>query len=325
MKKFDVITIGAATRDVFLRSKAIKVVKDDAFVTGEGECFALGSKIDVDEIVFETGGGATNAAVSFARQGLKTAFAGKIGATDARGQEILDALKAEKINTSLVIKDKDKMTAYSVLLLTARGERTALVYRGASADFRVQDFHWRKMKSKWIYVSSLGGEMSVLRSIWKHAKEHQIKIAWDPGAGELAYGWKKLAPLLKSVDVLHVNQEEAAKLMGMDYEQDEHCFDTLRKMVGGLTIVTGGTVGAFAGTATESWQSGTNHIKVISTTGAGDAFTSGFMAAYIRTGDVPYSLQFGTANAESVIRHISAKEGLLRTHTLSQPVVVTQR
>jgi sugar/nucleoside kinase (ribokinase family) len=237
----------------------------------------------------------------------------------------LDALKAEKINTSLVIKDKDKMTAYSVLLLTTRGERTALVYRGASADFKVHDFHWRKMKSKWIYVSSLGGDMSVLRSIWKHAKEHQIKIAWDPGAGELAFGWKKLAPMLKSVDVLHVNQEEAAKLMGMNYQQDESCFDKLRVMVGGLTIVTGGTGGALAGTAKESWQSGTHPIKVISTTGAGDAFTSGFMAAYIRTSDIPYALQFGTANAESVILHISAKEGLLRTHTLAKPVTVTRR
>ena len=52
MNNFDIVTIGAATRDVILRSRAIKIVQDDRFSTGEGECFTLGSKIEVDEISF---------------------------------------------------------------------------------------------------------------------------------------------------------------------------------------------------------------------------------------------------------------------------------
>lgn len=144
---YDVITVGAATRDVFLRSRGIQVIRDEAFSTGEGECFALRSKIDVDEIVFETGGGATNAAVTFARQGFRTAFVGKIGDRDARGREILAALRQEKVATTLVSTDHQKSTAYSVLLLTARGERTALVYRGASADFYPRDFAWTKIRA----------------------------------------------------------------------------------------------------------------------------------------------------------------------------------
>jgi ribokinase len=326
MKHFDVITIGAATRDVFLRSKAIKIIRDASFSTGEGECFALGSKIDIDEIVFETGGGATNAAVSFARQGFHTAFAGKIGATDARGGVILDALRKERVNVSIVTRDTKKATAYSVLLLTNRGERTVLIYRGASADFTPKDFHWSKMKTKWLYVSSLAGKLPILRSIWQHAERVGAKIAWDPGAGELALGREKLMPFLKQTAILHINQEEAARLMGLGYEQDEVSFDHIRKMVGGVTIVTGGTEGALAGTATASWRSDTHPIQVVDTTGAGDAFTSGFTASYIRTkGDIPRSLQFATANAESVVRYIGAKAGLLRTHKVTKPVHVIRR
>ncbi len=326
MKPFDVITIGSATRDVFLRSKAIKIIRDSSFSTGEGECFALGSKIDIDDIVFETGGGGTNTAVSFARQGLRTGFAGKIGATDARGKEILAALKKEKVDVSITTLDKKKPTGYAVLLLTYRGERTVLVYRGASADFATKDFHWPRMKTRWIYVSSLAGKMPILKSIWGHAKKIGAHIAWDPGAGELALGREKLLPLLRQTSILHVNQEEAARLMGLGYEQDEASFDHLRQLVGGVTIVTGGTEGALAGTATASWRSGTHPIQAVDTTGAGDAFTSGFTAAYIRSkGNIPRSLQFATANAESVIRTIGAKNGLLRTKTVAKPVTVTKR
>lgn len=326
MKPFDVVTIGAATRDVFLRSQEIRVIRDAAFSTGEGECFALGSKIDVDDIVFETGGGATNAAVSFARQGLRTAFVGKIGATDARGQEILTALRHEHVDTSLVVLDKRRSTAYAVLLLTARGERTALVYRGASADFHPRDFKWTSMNSRWIYVSSLAGKLPILRRIWRQARMTKARIAWDPGIGELALGLPTLRPLLAQTSILHVNQEEAAKLMGFGYEQDEASFDRLRQLNGGVTIVTGGTEGALAGTATESWRSATHSVQAVDTTGAGDAFTSGFVAAYLRRdGHIPSALQFATANAESVIRHIGAKAGLLRSRTLRRPVTVIRR
>lgn len=326
MTTFDVITIGAATRDVFLRSKAIRIVRDASFSTGEGECFALGSKIEVDDIVFETGGGATNAAVSFARQGFRTAFVGKIGATDSRGKEIIAALRAERVGTDLVVKDRQKATAYSVLLLTTRGERTVLIYRGASADFHVRDFPWTRIRSRWLYVSSLGGSLSILRRIWKHADRIGARIAWDPGVGELAHGLDTLRPLLRRADILHVNQEEAAKLMGFGYEQDEVSFDRLRQMVDGVTIVSGGTEGALAGTATQSWRSGTHPIQVVDTTGAGDAFTSGFTAAYVRRrGHIPSALQFATANAESVIRTIGAKNGLLKTRSIRQPVSVFAR
>lgn len=324
MKTFDVITIGSATRDVFLRSKAIKVIRDASFSTGEAECFALGSKIEVDEIVFETGGGGTNTAVGFARQGLRTAFAGKIGAHDARGQEILVALRADKVDVRLVTKDPRVSTAYSVLLLTPRGERTVLVYRGASANVRTRDLPWTKMRSRWLYVSSLAGEFSVLKKIWAHAKRYNINIAWNPGDVELALGLPRLQPLLRDVAVLSVNQEEAGKLVGLAAGHDSQAFHQLRSHVGGITLVTQGVEGALAGLGDKAWHCTTHPIKVNSTAGAGDAFGCGFVGAYIRTkGNIPKALQFATANSESVIQHVGTKKGLLRRLTVAKPAVIS--
>src|SRR3989344_4010604 len=107
---FDVITIGTVTRDVFLTSPLFKVLRDQAhlekigFKTGEAECFALGSKIEVKKPVMTIGGGAANAAVTFSRQGFRTAAVLKIG-DDESGDAIIKHLKKEKV-APLAVRDK---------------------------------------------------------------------------------------------------------------------------------------------------------------------------------------------------------------------------
>lgn len=324
MKPFDVITVGAATRDVFLRSRSIRIVRDDQFSTGEAECFALGSKLEVDDIVFETGGGATNTAVGFSRQGFSTAFIGRLGSHDARGREIVAALKEEGVDTSLVAWDKRNMTAYSVILLTDRGERTVLVYRGASAKFQASDVPWSRLRSRWIYVSSLGGSLPVHRSLWRHAARYNIRIVWNPGNGELAHGLDALKPLFRQTSILLLNQEEATSLVGLNRFQDREAFGQIRAYVHGVTVVTAGTDGSFAGDAHTAWHAGTHQITVTDTTGAGDAFGCGFTGAFMRSnGNIGRALQFATANSESVIQAVGAKRGLLSSRAKFAPVRLT--
>ncbi len=69
---YDIVVFGSATRDLFVKSKEFKTLKNKKFITGQGLCFNLGSKIKIDELFFATGGGGTNAATTFANQGLKT-------------------------------------------------------------------------------------------------------------------------------------------------------------------------------------------------------------------------------------------------------------
>lgn len=323
MKRYDIVTIGSATRDVFLRSRGIKIIRDDNFSTGEAECFALGSKIEIDELVFETGGGGSNTAVGFARQGFRTGFIGKIGASDARGREILQALHREKVDIHLIRQDQRQQTGYSVLLLTPRGERTVLVYRGASADFTSSDLPRRTAAAKWLYVSSLGGELTMLRQVWLWARATSMHIAWNPGAGELALGFARLRPFLAQADIVLLNQEEAAGLMNQTRDQEAETFHRLRSMLPGVTVVTEGVEGSLAGTPNAAWQCGTHQVKVIDTTGAGDAFGCGFVGSFIRHGNIPRAMQFATENSESVIAVVGAKPGLLRRPSRRRPARVT--
>ena len=127
---FDVLTIGTATRDVFLQSPYFRVVHDPqhlrrlGFPAGDAQCFALGAKIQVSPPVLAVGGGAANSSVTFARQGLKTGAVVGIG-RDANGKAALADLESERVKT-LPIYDPKQMTGYSVILLSPDGERTIL-------------------------------------------------------------------------------------------------------------------------------------------------------------------------------------------------------
>src|SRR3989344_2457449 len=95
---YDIITIGAATRDVFITSTKFKTKRDDNSPTDVDLVLPLGSKINVENIIFESGGGATNAAVTFARQGLKVATLCRVG-DDPGGRAIIEALEKEGVDS----------------------------------------------------------------------------------------------------------------------------------------------------------------------------------------------------------------------------------
>ena len=122
--------------------------------TGAEQCFPLGSKIEIKEIVFTTGGGGTNAAVTFGRQGFKAACVGVVG-SDIVGKEILAELKKERIKP-LFQEHSDDMTAYSTILVHSNAERTILSYKGEGQHFDLKKVPFGKLRAKWFYIDSFG-------------------------------------------------------------------------------------------------------------------------------------------------------------------------
>ncbi len=310
---YDIITIGSAVRDVFLLSKEFQLLKSDKFSTGVGECVALGTKIDVEQVVLSTGGGATNAAATFANLGFVTGIVSRVG-DDEPGDDVLRDLARYKIDATMVKRIKGGQTAYSTLLTAPTGERTALVHRGVSAEFSLADVPLKTLSAKWYYVSSLSGNIALLSKIIAHAKKTGAKISVNPGGGELAKA-SELRPLLKDVDVLFVNLEEAQTLTGLSTKDGKELAVALQgstsKSTATLDVVTDGPRGAYASMGKIKYSARTRNIHPISTTGAGDAFGSGVVSALAKGLTVDEALQIGTLNSESVIQHVGAKAGLL--------------
>ena len=131
--KYDVVTFGSATLDVFLKTRNFSFRKEKKFLSQKAVCFPFGSKADINDLAFRTGGGGTNAGAALALQGLKTVYCGMI-ASDFSGSEILKDLKRFGVDSSLVFKTDKAPTNFSVIFSWG-SDRTAFVWRGASEFF----------------------------------------------------------------------------------------------------------------------------------------------------------------------------------------------
>jgi len=317
---YDIISIGSATRDVFFSADELKKFKMDEFPTGEAICLGYGSKIEMKKIVLTSGGGGTNAAVTFARQGFRTACIGVVG-QDFNGQDILNELEGEGVDTQYFQKHNDDYTAYSVILVHPGGERTILSYKGEGQHFDANRIPLDKLKTSWIFVDSLGGHFDALEKTVNWAVENNIQLATNPGGKELAFGLEKLKPLLKNFSIVIMNQEEAAGLTGIPYEKEGEIFKFMDGIIGGVFVMTKGPDGVVVSDGKNIYRASVPDSPIVERTGAGDAFSSGFVVEYIRatndqrptTNDsIVKAIQFATANASSVVTQYGAKAGILK-------------
>jgi ribokinase len=317
---FDIVTFGSATRDLFLKSKDFKTLKSKEFITGQGLCFNLGSKIYLDDLFFATGGGGTNTAVTFAGQGLKTAYVGRAG-DDPGGKAILDELDKFRIR-GFVSVDRKIKTAYSIILSVSKKERTILVYNGACHYLTTGEIPFKELKSKWFYIAGLSGESKeTLLPIISFAKKNKIKVALNPGAAQLSLGLSGLKDILTTVDVLILNQEEGARLAGLAFEKEKEIFRKLDKYVKGIVVMTKGPKGVVVSDGKYIYSAGTfEERRYIDRTGAGDAFGSGFVSGLVRFGKVEEAIRLGSANGTAVVEELGAKNGLLTKNRYEKEV-----
>ncbi len=322
---YDIISIGSATHDVFLNAEHFQILDSHEFIAGKGICIPLGGKIRVERISFSSGGGGTNAAVTFARQGLRTACLGSIG-NDAYGAMILDELRREGVDAKYVQLRHEDTTAYSVILVTRSGERTVLAYVGEGAHWDVDAIAWEMLVAPWMYVNSLGGNLELLKRIVLEAKKTGRHLATNPGGKEIEMGLDVLAPLWKSFDIVGVNQEEAAQLTGLPYDREEAIFRKMDDAVGGIFIMTKGSKGITVSDGHYLYSAGIPNRDVVERTGAGDAFHSAFIAEFMRSGSIEKAIQMGTANATSVVLFYGAKKGILRKNDIGPaPLVMVHK
>ena len=322
---FDVVTIGTATRDVFLKSTDFKVLYDPkhlekiGFPKGEAACFALGSKLEVENPVFSTGGGAANAAVSFSRLGLHTAACVKIGDDDA-GKAVLAELKKEKIKPIVSVSKTDG-TAYSTVLITSGGERTILVFRGAGEHISERDLPVSQLKAKWAYFAPGKMSLPLLERTILTLKKQGTKVALNPSRGYLTLHNKKLERVLKEANVILVNREEASYITGVPYHKEDKLIKTFFGMFGeGIAVITEDKKGAVAFDGAYVYRVGIfEGTKMIDETGAGDAFGAGFVAGLIEMDDILYALRLASANAASVVEHIGGATGALNKKDFKRP------
>ena len=305
---YDVITIGAATQDVFLLSDGFHLMLSPT-MKRMCECFPLGEKINVEHVDFETGGGATNSAATFRNLGFKVAVAARTG-DDSAGDFIRKDLAVRDIRRQFIRIVKGGASGYAAILLTPHGDRTALVQRGVSASFTASDIPWNALRARWLYVTSLGGNLKLLKRLFAAACARGIQIAFNPGMQELKFGLKDVRAHCSAAHILLLNCDEASHLAQGEgnVQRLRRCLHTHRQ---NAVVVTDGERGAYYWDSRLFLHARARPVKVVNSTGAGDAFGSGFISGILRWRDPVHALQLATLNAAGTIQEMGAKRGLL--------------
>jgi len=341
MKK--VLTIGSGIQDVFTKYENVEKLdlhtkEDDlAYV-----CLRAGRKIELQDIIYNCGGGATNSAVSFARNGFETQSFFKIG-NDKAGDFILESLKKENVSTAHVIRTDAAPTGQSFIIPGPHGNSAVLVYRGANLTLQQKDLPEDAIKNAdQLYITSLSGPAAhLLISIAQIAKKYNVPVAANPGTSQLRAGADFLKEALGNINILILNSYESELLMtslmvkvpslNIPQTKDETLPELLQKPLGSATtsftlkqffntvhecgpeiiVVTNGSEGVYASDKKTIYFHPSIKINMVSSTGAGDAFGSSFVAQLLNNRSLEDALRMGIINSSSVIKHLGTQNGLL--------------
>ena len=314
-----IVSLGSALQDVYL------IDHDDLAPTmiGEESIFGkilVGTKVDIDKISYEVGGGGVNSAIEFARHGHEAILIGNIS-KDSAGNAITRVLDKEGIDTSYIDYMTNKSTGTSVILLDSKhGERTILTCRGASEKFdNFSPDDLDLIQPDWLYVTTLRGDMDTLLRFFEKAKSIGTKIMFNPGVRELTET-KKLIGLLEDVDVLLVNKKEASQIVPgvLLTELIYHLHNYV-----GTVIITDGQMGGIATNGEESYRFGIyEDTRMKDATGAGDAFGAGFLAHLAAGKSFRSSLIYASANSTSVVSQVGANHGMLTGNEQLHPMPI---
>lgn len=345
MKK--VLTIGSAMQDLFLECElstdAIHVhtkMVEQSYIS-----FAEGAKVEISAIERYIGGGGLNSAVSFARLGYKAIVFAAIG-DDELGRFIQQELTIQQVSIDYVQK-VSLQTGMSFIIPCPSGNRAVLVYRAANKLLHTCQLPNEVfINLSCIYVASLSGESGkLLPVVTQKAREKGIKTAVNLGTSQLMSDLHKVHEALSYIDILILNTHEAVTLLSaleaeqyqLRQEQKQRmqhddlpellyapleatttCFSLslffarIHEHGPHIVVVTNGAEGVYASSQGIIYFHPSVADKVVSTTGAGDSFSSAFVAWLIDGHSIADALRVGVLNSASVLLYVGTQTGLLK-------------
>lgn len=308
-QKYDIITVGSATVDVFAHTDStqseVVTLHDHKDIA-----YPLGAKILIKEMHFFVGGGGTNTAVAFSRLGLKTAFLGKIGKDD-NGKTISDCLFRERVD---FIGTYGNISGYSVILDSVKDDRTIFTYKGCNDELKYGDVDFKAINSKWLYLSSMMKDsLATQQKIADYAYKKGIKIAYNPSLYITNNHAMATKYVLRRSEIVVFNKEEAQALLSSKNDNIFQLLFEVAELGPKLVVITDGHNGAQCYNTRDGfvYSAKPTRVDIVETTGAGDAFASAFVAGIMLDKDIGTSMKMGMLNAESIIQHLGAKNILL--------------
>jgi 5-dehydro-2-deoxygluconokinase len=289
-KDIDLITVGRSSVDLYGQQVGGRIEDMGSFAKYVGGCPA-------------------NIAIGSARLGLRPALLTRVG-DDHMGRFLCEQLEREGVDTGLIASDPDRLTALAILGIRDREQFPLLFYRENCADMAlteddVDEAHMARSRALLITGTHLSapGVRAASRKAVRLAKAHGARVVLDidyrpvlwgltsPEAGENRYVESpevtvELQQFIADCDLI-VGTEEELHILGGTTDTMA-AIRRIRERTSAVIVCKRGALGcaAFAGEIGASLDDGVAgasfSIEVFNVLGAGDAFMSGFLRAWLR-------------------------------------------
>ena len=315
-----IVCVGSSSVDIFFPTEE-GIISDtpDELTSQRKFSFELGAKYQIEDRYEFFGGCAANVAVGLSRLGVEVSCYSRIG-KDHLGNMIEHMLKKEGVETSLIQHDEKYKSDLSAIIVDKKsGEHTIFFNRDANEKLDVicdefSDFDW-------IFVSALNGDWKGnLGKISDHCRRSGTKMILNPGQRNLKDDCGKVIEAVKQAEVLILNKDEALEIVMFEdkncskeeLESEEFLMKKLKNLGPNIVALTDGARGAWVYDGESFFFTETMGKNPVETTGAGDAFSSGFVSAYLKGKDIEECLRWGIINSGSSLNFYGAIEGLLK-------------
>ena len=294
MKQFDVVGFGALNVDKLFKVNKIAEAEEESFI---------------ENCVETCGGSAANTIVGLARLGCKVGFIGKVGC-DKEGDLLLEGFHKEGVDVNGVIHAKHGKSGSVLGFVDKDGARALCVDSGVNDTITLSEVNTEYVsQSRFLHLTSFVGEKSFqTQKKLLNALPETVKVSFDPGVLYARKGLAQLEPIIKKAYVLMPNAVEIELLTG----ETDYCkgADSLIGKGAKIVAVKLGGDGCYVTDGRERHLIEAFKVKVVDTTGAGDAFCAGFLYGLLNRKSLYECGKLGNFVASRCVMKMGARTGL---------------
>lgn len=270
---------------------------------------SVGGKYVADEFHEGVGGNAANVAIGCSNHNLNTAILAKIGENVFK-QVILQKLVKKTVSTEFLQYEKSFLNI-STILLSPKGEKTVIHYATPNESFNLSSVLTKNLSnSSAVFMGNLPDiSIEERAKLLSTIREEGKTVFLNLGIQDCRKKIIEVKPLLSNSDVLFLNTHEFAELIKIDLKKinfEKDCSPSIN-FEEKLLVLTDGENGSFGYCGGKVYRQEAIPSKhIVDATGAGDAYTAGFIASYLNGGKIGEAMLSGSQDAKNILEKIGA-------------------
>lgn len=314
-----ILCFGSVGKDMFFPVSEGKIIETPQDLLSQKKIqFELGAKYRIDEKFEALGGCAANVAVGLSRLGIQVGCASNVG-NDSIGEWALAELKKNNVNTERIKIGKNEQTDFSAILVDKKSA-DRVIFTNRNSNVKIELDKDKNFDAEWFFISDIHTDWkSVIESVIELAKEQKKKLAYNPREAHIHTDPTEVIEMISLCDVIFLNKDEAIEIVSKMHDDvsietlndEKFLVEKFAKLEIETVIITDGKNGAWVGNGGKIFFAKGLEVPAVDSTGAGDAFCSGFLASLAGGKEISECLKWGIANSGSSVCQYGAISGLL--------------